>query len=156
MTNHEADVEDMTQEVFLQAFRKIKCFRGDSALSTWLHRIAVNTVLMKMRSRKSQPFVSLDAPISAESPFPAEIGEIDRRLWGTVDRIVLLRAVEELPKGCGHIFNLHEIEGYQHREIAQLLQCSIGTSKSQLYKAKMKMRHLLSTKISSEGLATGR
>jgi RNA polymerase sigma-70 factor (ECF subfamily) len=148
MTNNEADAEDMTQEAFLQAFRKVKCFRGDSAFSTWLHRIAVNTVLMKMRRRKSQPFVSLDTPISAESPSPkGKIGKADPSLSGTVDRIVLRRAIEELPRGYRHIFNLHEVEGYQHREIAQLLQCSIGTSKSQLYKAKMKMRHLLFTKI---------
>ena len=68
-------------------------------------------------------------------------------LCGTVDRIVLCRAIQELPKGYRHIFNLHEVEGYEHHKIAQLLQCSIGTSKSQLYKAKMKMRLLLSTKI---------
>jgi RNA polymerase sigma-70 factor, ECF subfamily len=148
MTSHEADAEDMTQEVFLLAFRKVKHFRGDSALSTWLHRIAVNTVLMKIRRRKCQPSVSLDAPTSAEWTVPkGEIGKADLSLCGTVDRIVLRRAIQELPKGYRHVFNLHEVEGYQHHEIAQLLQCTIGTSKSQLYKAKMKMRLLLSTKI---------
>jgi RNA polymerase sigma-70 factor (ECF subfamily) len=103
-----------------------------------------------MRSRKSQRFVSLDDPVSTESvSVKREVGKTDDSLSGTVDRIVLSRAIEDLPKGYRHIFNLHEVEGYQHREIAQLLQCSIGTSKSQLYKAKMKIRHLLSTRINS-------
>lgn len=148
MTRHEADAEDITQEVFLLAFRNVKSFRGDSAFSTWLHRIAVNTVLMRRRSRKSQLFVSLDNPVSTESAsLKREVGKVDPNLSRTVDRIVLGRAIEDLPKGYRHIFNLHEVEGYQHREIAQLLQCSVGTSKSQLFKAKMKMRHLLLTKI---------
>jgi RNA polymerase sigma-70 factor, ECF subfamily len=150
MTRHEADAEDMTQEAFLQAFRNVKSFRGDSAFPTWLHRIAVNTVLMKMRSRKSQPFMSLDDPVSTESAsLKREVGRADPSLSRIADRIVLGRAIEDLPKGYRHIFNLHEVEGYQHREIAQLLQCSVGTSKSQLYKAKMKMRHLLLTKSDS-------
>jgi len=144
MTRDVAEAEDLTQEAFLQVFRSVGSFRGDSAFSTWLYRIAVNTVLMKLRRRKSPPLVSLDEPASADSPsLKREIGKADPRLSGTIDRIALRRAVEELPAGCRQIFDLHEVEGYQHHEIAQLLQCSIGNSKSQLHKAKMKMRDVL-------------
>jgi RNA polymerase sigma-70 factor, ECF subfamily len=144
MTRDIADAEDLTQEAFLQVFRCINSFRGDSAFSTWLYRIAVNTVLMKLRRRKAPPLVSLDEPVSADSPsLKREIGETDRRLSGTIDRIALRRAVEELPAGCRQIFDLHEVQGFQHHEIAQRLQCSIGNSKSQLHKAKVKMRDVL-------------
>jgi len=144
MTKDVADAEDQTQEAFLQVFRSINSFRGDSAFSTWLHRIAVNTVLMKLRRRKSPPLLSLDEPVSADSPnLKREIGKADPRLSGAVDRIALRRAVEELPAGCRQIFDLHEVEGYQHHEIAEILKCSVGNSKSQLHKAKLKMRNAL-------------
>lgn len=144
MTKDIADAEDLTQEAFLQVFRSVNSFRGDSAFSTWLYRIAVNTVLMKLRRRKSPPLVSLDEPVSADSSsLKRDVGKADPRLSGAVDRIALSRAVEELPAGCRQIFDLHEVEGYQHHEIAQLLDCSIGNSKSQLHKAKMKMRDVL-------------
>jgi RNA polymerase sigma-70 factor (ECF subfamily) len=144
MTKDVADAEDLTQEAFLQVFRSVNSFRGDSAFSTWLYRVAVNTVLMKLRRRKSPPVLSLDEPVSAESlSLKRDIGKADPRLSGTVDRIALRRAMEELPEGCRQIFDLHEVEGYQHHEIAQMLECSIGNSKSQLHKAKMKMRDLL-------------
>jgi RNA polymerase sigma-70 factor (ECF subfamily) len=144
MTNDVAEAEDLTQEAFMQVFRSINSFRGDSAFSTWLYRVAVNTVLMKLRRRKSPPVLSLDEPVSSDSPtLKREVGKDDLSLCGAIDRIALRRAVEELPRGCWQIFNLHEVEGYQHREIAELLQCSIGNSKSQLYKAKRKMRDLL-------------
>ena len=141
MTRDVADAEDLTQEAFLQVFRSVNSFRGDSAFSTWLHRIAVNTVLMKLRRRKAPPSVSLDEPMSADSPsLKREIGKADPSLSGAVDRIALRRAVEELPAGCRQVFDLHEVKGFQHHEIAHLLECSIGNSKSQLHKAKMKMR----------------
>jgi RNA polymerase sigma-70 factor, ECF subfamily len=144
MTKNVADAEDLTQEAFLQVFRKIALFRGDSAFSTWLYRIAVNTVLMKLRRRNPIPALSLDEPMSDESPtLMREVGQVDPRLGGAIDRIVLGRALEELPPGCRQIFDLHEVEGYQHHEIAKLLECSVGNSKSQLHKAKMKMRDLL-------------
>ena len=144
MTKDVADAEDLTQEAFLQVFRSVGSFRGDSAFSTWLYRIAVNTVLMKLRRRKAPPLVSLDEPMSSETPsLKRDIGKTDPALSGAIDRIALRRAVEELPAGCRQIFDLHEVEGYQHHEIAQLLQCSIGNSKSQLHKAKMKMRDVL-------------
>jgi RNA polymerase sigma-70 factor (ECF subfamily) len=143
MTKDIAEAEDLTQEAFLQVFRSVGSFRCDSAFSTWLYRIAVNTVLMKLRRRKT-PAVSLDEPVSPESPsLRRDIGRADPRLSGAIDRIALRRAMAELPEGCRKIFALHEVEGYQHHEIAEMLDCSVGNSKSQLHKAKMKMRDLL-------------
>jgi RNA polymerase sigma-70 factor, ECF subfamily len=150
MTKDVADAEDLTQEAFMQVFRSVNSFRGDSAFSTWLHRIAVNTVLMKLRRRKSPPVLSLDEPVSSESSsLKREVGKADLNLCGVIDRIALRRAIDELPEGCRQIFDLHEVKGYQHHEIAELLQCSIGNSKSQLHKAKMKMRDLLFPKRSA-------
>jgi RNA polymerase sigma-70 factor (ECF subfamily) len=144
MARNIADAEDLTQEAFMQVFRGVNSFRGDSAFSTWLYRIAVNTVLMKLRGRKSPPLLSLDEPVSADSPsLKRDVGKADPGLRGAIDRIALRRAAEELPAGCRRIFDLHEVEGYQHHEIAQMLQCSIGNSKSQLHKAKLKMRDAL-------------
>jgi RNA polymerase sigma-70 factor (ECF subfamily) len=144
MTKDIAEAEDLTQEAFLQVFRSVGSFRGDSAFSTWLYRVAVNTVLMKLRRRKSPPIVSLDEPVSSESPsLRRDVGKADPRLSGAIDRIALRRAMQELPEGCRQIFALHEVQGYQHHEIAKMLDCSVGNSKSQLHKAKMKMRDLL-------------
>jgi RNA polymerase sigma-70 factor, ECF subfamily len=144
MTKDVADAEDLTQEAFLQVFRNLNSFRGDSAFSTWLYRIAVNTVLMKLRRRKTPPLLSLDEPVSSESPsLKRDVGTADLNLSGAIDRIALRRAIEELPEGCRQIFDLHEVQGFQHHEIARQLECSIGNSKSQLHKAKMKMRDLL-------------
>jgi RNA polymerase sigma-70 factor, ECF subfamily len=144
MTKDVAEAEDLTQEAFLQVFRTIGSFRGEAAFSTWLYRIAVNTVLMKLRRQKSRTVVSLNDPVSPESPsLSRDIGNKDPRLSETIDRIALLRAIDALPEGCRRVFSLHEIEGYQHHEIAGLLHCSIGNSKSQLHKAKLKMRDLL-------------
>jgi RNA polymerase sigma-70 factor (ECF subfamily) len=144
MTKDVAEAEDLTQEAFLQVFRTVGSFRGDAAFSTWLYRVAVNTVLMKLRRRKSPPTVSLDEPVNPESPsLQRDFGKNDPHLSGLIDRIALRRALGDLPEGCRTIFALHEVEGYQHHEIAQLLDCSIGNSKSQLHKAKLKMRDLL-------------
>ena len=133
----------MTQEAFIQVFRNLNSFRGGSAFSTWVYRVAVNTVLMKSR-RKIPTVVSLDEPVSRNSPsLKREVEKEDLNLRGTIDRIALRDAIEELPRGCRQIFDMHYVEGYGHREIAELLQCSIGNSKSQLHKAKMKMRALL-------------
>jgi RNA polymerase sigma-70 factor, ECF subfamily len=144
MTKDMNEAEDLTQEAFMQVFRCVSSFRGESAFSTWLYRVAVNTVLMKLRRRKAQPVVSLDEPVSPESPsLRREVGTADLRLNGVVDRVAITRAMRELPEGCRQIFTLHELEGYQHHEIAELLACTIGNSKSQLHKARMKMRDLL-------------
>ena len=144
MTKDVAEAEDLTQEAFLQVFRTIGSFRGESAFSTWLYRIAVNTVLMKLRRQKSKPALSLSEPISPDAPsLSHDVGTRDLRLTGAVDRIAIARAIEALPEGCRVIFTLHEVEGYQHHEIAKLLHCSIGNTKSQLHKARLKMRDLL-------------
>lgn len=143
MTKDIAEADDLTQEVFLQVFRRVGSFRCDSGFSTWVYRIAVNTVLMNLRRRKTPP-VSLDGPVSSESPsLRRDIGRTDLRLSGAIDRIALRRAMRELPAGCRRIFALHEVEGHQHPEIAKMLDCSVGNSKSQLNKARMKMRGLL-------------
>jgi RNA polymerase sigma-70 factor (ECF subfamily) len=144
MTKDVAEAEDLTQEAFLQVFRAIGSFRGDAAFSTWLYRVAVNTVLMKLRRRKAPPVLSLDEPVSPDSPsLRRDFGKNDPALSVAIDRLALRRAIQELPKGCRTIFALHEVEGYQHHEIAKILGCSIGNSKSQLHKAKVKMRDLL-------------
>jgi RNA polymerase sigma-70 factor (ECF subfamily) len=143
MTNNTAEAEDLTQDAFLQAFRKLSTFRGDSALSTWLYRIAVNTVLMHFR-KKALRQISLDEPCNQDARLVRrEYGSKDDRLTGSVDRIALTRAIKELPPGYRTIFLLHEVEGYEHQEIAQLLDCSVGNSKSQLHKAKLRIRELL-------------
>jgi RNA polymerase sigma-70 factor (ECF subfamily) len=143
MTNNTAEAEDLTQDAFLQVFRKLATFRGDSALSTWLYRIAVNTVLMHFR-KKALRQVSLDEPYNQDARLvKREYGSRDDRLTGSVDRIALARAIKELPDGYRTIFLLHEVEGFEHQEIAQLLDCSVGNSKSQLHKAKFRIRELL-------------
>ena len=141
MTNNTADADDLTQEAFIQAFRKLATFRGESALSTWLHRVAVNTALMHFR-RQSTPHTSLDQPAGGESS-KREIGQHDNHLSCSLDRIALARALEALPVGYRTIFELHEIGGYGHREIAKILRCSVGNSKSQLHKAKQRIRECL-------------
>ena len=143
MTNNTAEAEDLTQDAFLQVFRKLATFRGDSALSTWLYRIAVNTVLMHFRKKVLRQ-ISLDEPYNQDAKnVRREYGRRDDRLVGCVDRIALARAIQELPHGYRTIFLLHEVEGYEHQEIAELLECSVGNSKSQLHKAKLRVRELL-------------
>jgi len=145
MTNNTAEAEDVTQEAFLQVFRKLATFRGDSALSTWLYRIAVNTVLMRFR-KKSFSQLSLDEPCSRNAdakPVRREYGTRDCRLAGSIDWLALIQAIRELPEGYRTVFLLHEVEGYEHKEIAAFLGCSTGNSKSQLHKAKMRIRELL-------------
>jgi RNA polymerase sigma-70 factor (ECF subfamily) len=144
MTHNAAEAEDLTQDAFLRVFRKIATFRGDSAFSTWLHRIAVNTVLMKFR-KKSVREVSLDEPHSSSdgAKVHREYGTKDSRLASCVDRVALACAIKELPYGYRTIFLLHEVEGHEHPEIGEMLGCSVGNSKSQLHHAKLKLRDLL-------------
>jgi RNA polymerase sigma-70 factor (ECF subfamily) len=144
MVGNVAEAEDFTQEAFLQLHRKIATFRGDSAFSTWLHRLAVNVVLMQLR-KKGLSLISLDEamePNSEEGP-GRSFGAPDLTLAGTVDRLALERAVAELPAGYRLIFILHDVEGFEHNEIASMLDCSIGNSKSQLHKARLKLRDAL-------------
>ena len=145
MTGNTAEAEDLAQEAFLQLFRKISTFRGESAFSTWLHRLAVNVVLMHLRKKGLQQ-VSLDeVDSSQDEPVKRDYGDYDQRLMGSVDRISLTRAIAELPPGYRTVFVLHDVEGYEHNEIAEIMKCSVGNSKSQLHKARMKLRDLLRT-----------
>jgi RNA polymerase sigma-70 factor, ECF subfamily len=154
MTKNTAEAEDLTQEAFLHVFRKLAAFRADSALSTWLYRVTVNTVLMHFR-KKSLCQVSLDKPKGndqLDNPVPREFPSIDGRLAGCVDRVALNRALAELPEGYRRIFLMHEVQGYEHREIAKFLGCSVGNSKSQLHKARQRIREILvgSVKVRDE------
>lgn len=145
MVGNVAEAEDLTQEAFLQLFRKIHTFRGESAFSTWLHRLAVNVVLMKLR-KKSIPETSLEEQTEPdeESGGPRkDVGGPDLLLTGSIDRVNLQRAIDELPPGYKTVFVLHDIQGYEHNEIAKIMDCSIGNSKSQLHKARMRLRELL-------------
>jgi RNA polymerase sigma-70 factor (ECF subfamily) len=146
MLGNVAEAEDLTQEAFLQLHRKIGTFRGDSAFSTWLHRLSVNVVLMHLR-KKGLPQVSLEETLEpAQEDGPRkDIGTRDIMLSGSIDRVTLERAIENLPPGYRLVFVLHDVEGYEHNEIADMLDCSIGNSKSQLHKARMKLRDLLRT-----------
>jgi RNA polymerase sigma-70 factor, ECF subfamily len=145
MTANTAAAEDLTQEAFLQLFRKIGTFRGESAFSTWLHRMAVNVVLMQLR-KKGLPVVPLEETIETEEEsHKKEPGADDVRLAGSIDRLQLQNAIEDLPPGYRVVFLLHDVQGYEHNEIARMVGCSIGNSKSQLHKARMKLRELLKT-----------
>jgi RNA polymerase sigma-70 factor, ECF subfamily len=146
MIGDPAEAEDLTQEAFLQIFRKLGTYRGEAAFSTWVHRLTVNLVLMKLRKKGLWTF-SLDDPgDDSEDSRPMEIGAADTTLTGSVDRLTLERAVEALPPGYRIIFQLHDIEGFEHREIAGMIGCSVGNSKSQLHKARMKLREMLQLK----------
>jgi RNA polymerase sigma-70 factor, ECF subfamily len=154
MLGNVAEAEDLTQEAFLQLYRKIGTFRGDSAFSTWLHRLAVNVVLMHLR-RKGLPQVSLEETLepSQDDGPRKDIGARDLTLSGSIDRVTLERAIENLPPGYRLVFVLHDVEGYEHNEIAEMLDCSIGNSKSQLHKARMKLRDLLHSGQRKEQIA---
>ncbi len=147
MTANTAEAEDLTQEAFLQLYRKIATFRGESAFSTWLHRLSVNVVLMHLR-KKSLPVVSLEETTQGgdEDTPKKDFGADDMALAGSIDRLQLQKAVEDLPPGYRTIFVLHDVEGYEHNEIATIVGCSIGNSKSQLHKARMKLRDMLKIK----------
>ena len=151
MVGNIAEAEDLTQEAFLQLHRKIATFRGDSAFSTWLHRLAINVVLMQLR-KKGLSLISLD---EAMEPTPEEgpgrsFGAPDLTLTGAIDRLALERAVADLPAGYRLIFILHDVEGFEHNEIASMLDCSIGNSKSQLHKARLKLRDALRRQLPQE------
>jgi RNA polymerase sigma-70 factor (ECF subfamily) len=155
MIGDPAEAEDLAQEAFLQMFRKIGTFRGDAAFSTWLHRLTVNLVLMRLR-KKGLWTTSLDDPgPDSEDSRPMEIGTADATLTGSVDRLTLEKAIEALPPGYRTIFQLHDVEGYEHREIAGMIGCSVGNSKSQLHKARMKLRDMLQLKPAPASEETG-
>ncbi|MGB7924565.1 MAG: RNA polymerase sigma factor [Pyrinomonadaceae bacterium] len=140
MTGNTAEAEDLTQEVFIQLFQKIGSFRGESRFTTWLHRLTVNQVLMHFRrvtARKEQIIDFIEGEITTSQK--------DKHSGGSqvVDRIALDVALAQLPPGCRSVLVLHDIEGYNHEEVASLLGCTVGNSKSQLHRARMKLRQLL-------------
>jgi RNA polymerase sigma-70 factor (ECF subfamily) len=152
MVGNPAEAEDLAQEAFLQLHRKIGTFRGESAFSTWLHRLTINVVLMRLR-KKGLQLISLDEamePTTEERP-GRSFGANDLSLTGAIDRLALQKAIDDLPAGYRLIFILHDIEGYEHNEIADMLNCSIGNSKSQLHKARLKLRDALRIDPREEG-----
>ena len=145
MVKDPIEAEDLTQDAFLQTFRKIQTFRGDSLFSTWLHRLTVNIVLMSFRKKK-HPQISLDETFESneEDRKPnLEFSVPDLNLNGVIDRINLESAINQLPGGCKKMLVLHDIQGYEHHEISRILGCTVGNSKSQLHKARMRLRQLL-------------
>lgn len=145
MVGDPVEAEDLTQEAFMQLFRKIHTFRGESAFSSWLHRLTANIVLMRFR-KKTPPMTSLDEMLrdDNESNRPKfEIGVQDPQLAGLLDRLNLNGVLDQLPEGYKRMFILHDVHGYEHNEIAGILGCSVGNSKSQLHKARKRLRELL-------------
>ena len=144
MIKNRADAEQLTQDVFLQVFRKIHTFRGDSAFSTWLHRLSINTVLMRLR-RKTVSETPLEGTHHGEEfdEPRREFGALDPSLMSSVDRMNLERAISKLSPGYRQVFELHDVQGYDHNEISAMLGMSIGNSKSQLHKARARLRRLL-------------
>jgi RNA polymerase sigma-70 factor (ECF subfamily) len=141
MVGSPEEAEDLLQEVFLQAYRKLAGFRGESALGTWLYRLAMNLCLDHLRGRQAKmtrATESLDHEDAAEPAAPAPV------VPPAISRMDLERAIEKLPAGSRAAFLLHDVEGFEHREIAEILGVTEGTSKSQVHKARMKLRTLLS------------
>ena len=145
MAGNPTDAEDLTQDVFLQLFRKIGTFRGESAFSTWLYRMSVNIVLMRFRKKpKGETSLETVTNHDEDSSGPAkEFGGADLRLDGVIDRVALQAAISELAPGYRAMFVLHYVQGYKHNEIARILGCTTGNSKSQTHKARIRLRELL-------------
>src|SRR5215210_4759455 len=143
MTQDVAEAEDVTQEVFVLLFRKIGGFRGEANFTTWLHRLTVNQVLMRLRKNKSRREDALEdenlQPHDSVRPASPKASQM-------IDRITLESAIAKLPPGYRAAFILHDVEGYEHEEVARILGCAVGTSKSQLHKARTKLRKLLATR----------
>ena len=155
MVGNPSDAEDLMQEAFLQLFRKIGTFRGESAFSTWLHRMTVNVVLMRLR-KKSLPASSLEEATEPDEETGGprkDVGAPDLRLSGAVDRVNLERSIEKLPPGYRTVFVLHDVQGFEHNEIAGIMGCSVGNSKSQLHKARTRLRELLQEDLRDQARA---
>jgi RNA polymerase sigma-70 factor (ECF subfamily) len=144
MTQDVAEAEDITQEVFVLLFRKVGGFRGEANFTTWLHRLTVNQVLMRFRKNKARREDSLED--DEGQPREPAAGSAAPRSAQLVDRIALESAIAQLPPGYRAAFILHDIEGHDHEEVARLLGCAVGTSKSQLHKARTKLRKILASR----------
>jgi len=149
MVSDRSEAEDLTQEVFLQLFRKINTFRGASAFSTWLHRMSVNIVLLRLRKKSplEKSPATITNPEEGSSAEGREFGGPDLRLKGALDRMALETAINELPPGYQAMFILHDVQGYKHDEIAEIFGCSAGNSKSQVHKARTRLRELLQSRV---------
>ena len=143
MLQNASEAEDLTQDVFIQLYRKIGSFRGDSAFTTWLHRMTVNQVLMHFRKRTVKYEKVTD---EGETPDQVVTGSVNPQRMQIVDKIALENAITQLPDGYKNVFVLHDVEGFEHEEVARILGCSVGTSKSQLHKARLKLQKLLKKK----------
>ncbi len=143
MLQNTSEAEDLTQDVFIQLYRKIGSFRGDSAFTTWLHRMTVNQVLMHFRKRTVKYEKTTE---EGETPVQVVSGSTNPHRMQIVDKIALESAIEQLPDGYKNVFVLHDVEGFEHEEVARILGCSVGTSKSQLHKARLKLQKLLKKK----------
>ena len=143
MLQNASEAEDLTQDVFIQLYRKIGSFRGDSAFTTWLHRMTVNQVLMHFRKRTVKFEKTTE---EGETPEQIVSGTANPEKMRIVDKIALDNAIEQLPAGYKNVFLLHDVEGFEHEEVARILGCSVGTSKSQLHKARLKLQKLLKKK----------
>jgi RNA polymerase sigma-70 factor, ECF subfamily len=144
MIKNPAEAEDLTQQAFLQLFRKIGTFRSESRFSTWLHRVTVNIVVMHLRRKKPTEILEEDLErSSSDGEGSREYGSSDASMLGAIERLNLMRAIGKLPPGYKQLFLLYDVLGYEHREIAGLLGCSTGCSKSQLHKARKRLRRLL-------------
>ncbi len=144
MTGNVQEAEDLAQEVFIQLFRKIGSFRGESAFTTWLHRLTVNQVLMHFRKRSVKLELTTE---DGETPDQIVTGTENHNRMPVVDRIALDKAITQLPPGYRTVFTLYDIEGHEHEEISRMLGCSVGTSKSQLHKARMKLRKVITQRV---------
>lgn len=140
MTGNPTQAEDLTQDAFLHLFDKIGTFRGDSAFTTWLHRMTVNIVLMHFRKRSTKSELTTE---DGETPIQIVQGTQNPNAMPIIDRIAIEKAVAQLPLGYRTVFLLHDVEGYEHEEIARMLGFAEGTSKSQLHKARLKLRGLI-------------
>jgi RNA polymerase sigma-70 factor (ECF subfamily) len=144
MIRNPSEAEDLTQQTFLQVFRKIGTFRGESGFSTWLHRVTVNIVLMHLRRKKRTEVLLEDLDHrGSDNEAQRDFGTSDTSMFGATDRLNLMRAVRKLPSGYKRFFLLYDVLGYEHHEIAQRLKCSTGCSKSQLHRARKQLRRLL-------------
>ena len=144
MIKNQAEAEDLMQQAFLQLFRKIGTFRGESGFSTWLHRVTVNVVLMHLRrKRPTELLAEVFERYTSNGESSSEHGSSDTSMFGAIERLNLMRAIRKLPSGYKKIFLLHDVIGYEHSEIGGLLGCSTGCSKSQLHKARKRLRRLL-------------
>jgi RNA polymerase sigma-70 factor (ECF subfamily) len=141
MAGSTQEAEDLLQEVFLHAHRKLGSFRGDSSLGTWLYRLAVNHCLDFLRGRQAKMTRVTDSLDDEGAEEPAAVAPT---IPTAVSRLDLERAIARLPPGCRAAFILHDVEGFEHHEVAKLMGVSEGTSKSQVHKARMKLRGMLS------------